>query len=242
MIEQLDMLIERARGQVYGFFSSLFLNQPSPEMLNRLLGENGAAVWESMFPKHPACARMRVLSEAYLRGECQAEEFLLDYEALFRVPCDSYVHPFESAYIREGFSAGKVNGSTMMVGRTLEIAAIYREQDLSPREGFSELPDHLGVELELMALLCRKTAAALEKGDRQKAAHFVSRQRSFLEDHLLKWGPGCLDKVQKKGRTPLYACLADLLKAFLEEEGCSVCSHQPLSVAPEKTANYETAL
>ena len=54
---------------------------------------------------------MRALSEAYLSGECQAEEFLLDYEALFRVPGGSYVHPFESVYRREGFSAGKVKGA-----------------------------------------------------------------------------------------------------------------------------------
>jgi TorA maturation chaperone TorD len=217
-MEDKENQMERARAQVYEFFSAVLLNPPTAEMLAEVLGENGAGIWEAMFPQQPAGERLRALSQAYTRGEWQAEDFLLDYEALFRVPGGSYVHPFESVYREHGSSPGKAKGCAVMGDQTREVARIYHEQGLAPREGFTELPDHLGVELELMAVLCRRTAKALEEENRRDAERLSSQQRAFLSEHLLKWGPDCLNKVRKKGQTPLYACLADLLKAFLEKE------------------------
>lgn len=219
MVEDQENRMEKARGQVYEFFSALFLDPPTAEMLARALGEDGVSIWETLFPQHPACGRLHELSQAYRRGEWQAEDFLLDYEALFRVPSDSYVHPFESVYRQEGFSSGKAKNCVVMAEQARQVASFYREQGLAPREGFTELPDHLGVELELMAVLCRRTAKALEEKDRCDAERLASQQRSFLSEHLLKWGPHCLNKVREKGKTPLYACLADLLQTFLEKEG-----------------------
>jgi TorA maturation chaperone TorD len=217
-MEDQENRMEKARAQVYEFFSAVFLNQPTAEMLAGVLGENGAGVWEAMFPQHPACERLRALSQAYARGEWQAEDFLLDYEALFRVPGDSYVHPFESVYRREDISLGKAKCCAVLAEQAREVVLIYCEQGLAPREGFTELPDHLGVELELMAVLCRRTAKALEEENRRDAERLSSQQRAFLSEHLLKWGPDCLNKVREKGQTPLYACVADLLRAFLEKE------------------------
>jgi putative dimethyl sulfoxide reductase chaperone len=219
VINYQDSGIERARGQVYEYFSALFLNQPTAEMLARVLSENGVDAWEIMFPQHSACAALRELSQAYHRGEWLTDDFLLDYEALFRVPGESYVHPFESVYRQEGFLAGKVKTCAVLADEAREVAAVYREQGLAPREEFKELPDHLGVELELMAVLCRKAAKAYEEESRHDARSLTSRQRDFLSQHLLKWGPQCLKKVREKGRTPLYGCMADLLNAFLEQEG-----------------------
>jgi TorA maturation chaperone TorD len=228
MIARQEIQMERAREKIYGFFSALLLNPPTAEMLAGVLGERGINAWEAIFPSHPACERLRELAEGYGRGEWQAEDFLLDYEALFRVPGHGYVHPFESVYRQEGFSAGEVKGCAVLAEQAREVASIYREHGLAPCEGFTELPDHLGVELELMGILCRKTAEALEEKGSQNAARLVTQQRSFLAHHLLKWGPNCLDKVRENGRTPLYVSLSDLLKAFLEEESDS---HRPLAKA-----------
>lgn len=219
MTNNQDSTMERARGQVYAYFSALFLNQPTAHGLAQLLSEDGVDAWESMFPQHPACARLRELSQAYHRGEWQADDFVLDYEALFRVPGQSYVHPFESVYRQEGFAAGKVKGCAVLAEPAREVAAVYREQGLAPREGFTELPDHLGVELELMAVLCRRAAKAYDEESPHDAVRLTTRQRDFLSQHLLKWGPQCLTKVRENGRTPLYGYLADLLRAFLEKEG-----------------------
>ncbi|MGE5256992.1 MAG: molecular chaperone [Hyphomicrobiales bacterium] len=210
--------MEKARAQVYEFFSAVFLNPPTAEMLAGVLGEDGVGIWEAMFPQQPAGDRLRALSQAYAQGEWQAEDFLLDYEALFRVPGDSYVHPFESVYRQKGFCSGEAKGCAVLAEQAREVARIYCDQGLAPREGFTELPDHLGVELELMAVLCRRTAKALEEENRRGAERLSSQQRAFLSEHLLKWGPDCLNKVREKGQTPLYACLADLLRAFLEKE------------------------
>jgi TorA maturation chaperone TorD len=221
MIARQDIQMERARAKIYGFFSALLLNPPTAEMLAGVLGETGISAWEAIFPSHPACERLKELAEGYGRGEWQAEDFLLDYEALFRVPGHGYVHPFESVYRQECFSAGQVKGCAVLAEPAREVASIYREHGLAPSEGFTELPDHLGVELELMSVLCRKTAEALEDEGSQNAARLVTQQRSFLAHHLLTWGPNCLDKIREKGGTPLYVSLSDLLQAFFEEESDS---------------------
>lgn len=231
MIESQDIHMEGARGQVYEFFSALFLNQPEAQMLARLFGEEAVNAWEAMFPKHPACVRLKELSRAWERGEWQEEDFLLDYEALFRVPGDGYVHPFESVYCQEGFAAGKVKTCSVLAKQAREVASVYREQGLTPREGFTEFPDHLGVELELMAVLCRKTAEALYEGNRDDAVRLASQQRSFLLRHLYEWAPRCMDKVRKNGSTPLYVCMADLMKAFLAKEDELSCWLSKIAVS-----------
>jgi TorA maturation chaperone TorD len=223
MISGQDIEVERARGQIYEFFSALFLNPPTTEMLSGIFNQEGTDAFEHLFPDHPASARLVELAKAYERSAWQVEDFLLDYEALFRVPGEGYVHPYESVYCHEGFSTGKIKGAVLLAEPAREIAHVYRAYGLAPREGFNELPDHLGVELEFMAVLCRKAAEALEGGREGSARQLTSDQGSFLSRHLLRWSSECLNGIREKAGTPFYVCMADLLGAFLEQEQCVIC-------------------
>jgi TorA maturation chaperone TorD len=225
MVENRDIEMEMARGQVYGFFSALFLNPPTAEMLSAILGNAASNAFEPVFSKHPACQRLKELSQEYRRGTWDIEDFILDFDALFRVPGDGYVHPFESVYAGENFSPGKRKGLAVLAGPSLELAALYRDHGIAPGEGFSEFPDHLGVELEFMEVLCRKAAEAFGKEDDEGAGRIISEQLFFLSQHLLKWSSSCLSMVRKRAGTPLYICLADLLEAFLEQERARWAKH-----------------
>lgn len=210
--------IESARGGVYAFFAGLLLNPPTPELLVGILSEQGASAFEALFPKHPAIARFRELIEDYRRGGWQAEDFFLDYEAMFRVPGDAYIHPFESVYRDGNYSSGNTKSALVWGPCAREVAKLYEAEGLALREGFTELPDHLGVELEFMAFLCRKIAKTLDKGDQKGAAAFYSKQHAFMGEHLLSWSCECLVKMGEKASTPFYRHLASLLRSFLEDE------------------------
>jgi len=216
--------LEAARAEVYKFFAALLLNQPTPELLGGLLTEQGASGLDALFPQHPVAARFKELVEHYSRGTWRDEDFLLDYESMFRVPGDAYIHPFESVYRNQNVAGGEPSRSMILGPRAREVARIYEAEGLGPREDFAELPDHLGVELEFMAFLCGQTAAALEAGDGETATAFRCKQHVFLTEHLLEWSPDCLGKIEDGASTPLYRYLASLLKSFLEEESCSLKS------------------
>jgi len=214
--ESIDL--ESARGEVYAFFAALLLNQPAPELLAGILSDQGASALEALFPYQLGAHQFRQLVNGYRCGAWQAEDFVLDYDAMFRVPGDAYIHPFESVYRGENTGTGKAKCSTVCGTWARETVKMYEAEGLGLREGFTELPDHLGVELEFMAFLCRKTAEALESGDQEGAAAFCSKQHAFLTGHILPWSQGCLAKMEENANTPLYRCLASLLRSFLEDE------------------------
>lgn len=210
--------LEKARAEVYRFFATLFLNQPTQELLDGILSDQGASALEALFPDEPSVGRFREMIRDYLNGNNKAEEFLLDYEAMFRVPGDAYVHPYESVYRHESYPGGGAKKAMVYGVWAQEVAKLYQAEGLAPREGFTELPDHLGVELEFMAFLCQRVAEAVASGDHKEAEVFGSKQREFLQNHLLSWSEKCLMKIKEKASTPLYRHLANLLKSFLEEE------------------------
>jgi len=210
--------IERARARVYAFFSALLLESQTAEGLDRLFTPDGEAAMEMLFPGHPAVEGFKQISRRH-RSSCrQDQEFMLDYEALFRVPGASYVHPFESSYRQDGTGKNKTARAALWGNETREVAKTYQEEGLQPRQGFDELPDHLGVELEFAAFLSHKCAAALERGEVEKAQSFNAKKAAFLTEHLLQWSGKCLAKVRQNASTPLYAAVAALLESFLENE------------------------
>jgi TorA maturation chaperone TorD len=219
-----NLHLEAARAEVYRFFAALLLTQPTPGLLGGLLTERGASALDALFPQHPVAARFRELVEHYSRGTWRDEDFLLDYESMFRVPGDAYIHPFESVYRNQDVAMGQPNRLMILGPHARGVARMYQAEGLGPREDLAELPDHLGVELEFMAFLCGQTAVAIEAGDAETATAFRCKQHTFLMEHLLTWGPECLGKIEEGASTPLYRYLAGLLKSFLEEESCSLKS------------------
>jgi TorA maturation chaperone TorD len=76
-------------------------------------------------------------------------------------------------------------------------------------------PDHIGVELEFMYMLCVAMEKAIEADDNEGLEELFYIQKGFLEDHLLKWAPMYLINMKKESRTPLYHDGAELAMEFL---------------------------
>ena len=87
------------------------------------------------------------------------------------------------------------------------------EADLAAARSLS--PDHLGIELELMAVLCGKEADA----ETPEVARQVRRvELELLTEHLLSWAPVYLIAAKRNARTTLYGEGADALLHFLHQD------------------------
>ena len=106
--------------------------------------------------------------------------------------------PYESFYLRED---GMIES-----GGDNPVYKYYEEFDFTVEKGIARVlsPDHIGVELEFMYMLCQAQTKALEKDDIQAANELQQKQKSFLEDHILKWAPLYFINVKNEAQTPLY--------------------------------------
>ncbi|MBU1615825.1 molecular chaperone TorD family protein [bacterium] len=133
------------------------------------------------------------------------EDLAVEYTRLFIVPGSS-VSLYESVYTEEmlcGESAGAVSD-------------FYRKCGM---EALDEtfLPDHIGLELELMSYLKQKEAAALRNGN-QDTSRWIGLQKEFLSSHLLKWAPRFFAGVLNRSEHPFYKEMARFGKQFLAIE------------------------
>lgn len=86
--------------------------------------------------------------------------------------------PYETEYEADPFAKGR---------QLADIAGFYRAFGMSVSPERPNMTDHLGTELEFMALLTRKEAYAEARGWKRRRATTVDAERSFLRDHLGRW-------------------------------------------------------
>jgi DMSO reductase family type II enzyme chaperone len=103
--------------------------------------------------------------------------------------------------------------------RLADLAAFYRAFGVEVADGAGERPDHLGMELEFMAVLAAKEAYALEHqlddGQRELCRQ---AQKKFLREHLGRWSPAFARRLARVAGSPALAALAEFTVAFIVAE------------------------
>jgi TorA maturation chaperone TorD len=120
----------------------------------------------------------------------QAEYVRLFINALPELPCP----PYGSFYIE-----GALMGESTVRLRNLHLS--YGLQT-------DEMPDHVAVELEFMALL----------GAFSEEAASVRQDYEFVLDHLRRWLPSFLDRVEEHDRIGFYSNLSKHARKVLCED------------------------
>lgn len=198
------------RKEVYAVLSAYYLAPPTAEMANIVASEAfvagthgslGAAAREFAAAVREAAAGNPVT------GSLQAE-----HTSLFVLP--SGVVPHESYYLDENKRMG---------GRvTAGVQQCYENACASMTEDCLELADHVGVELEFMTFLCDLEEQFWNSSDVTGVQTCVDLQRSFLEDHLLRWHRPLCEKILAEASLDLFQALARLTIEFLESERAHV--------------------
>lgn len=117
--------------------------------------------------------------------------------------------PYESFYTRDD--------QMIESGGENPILEIYDILDFKVelQEARVVSPDHIGVELEFMYVLCDAMKKAFNANDEKAIEEFLLIQKGFLKDHLLNWAPLYLINMKKESRTPLYHDGAELTLEFM---------------------------
>ena len=144
------------------------------------------------------------------------EPLKVDFSKLFVGPYKLSAAPYGSVYLE---------GERKMMGdSTLDVRNRYREAGLDTAKNFKDAPDHISAELEFMYYLIFKEIEAFSRADMETAMDFVQKQKSFLEDHLMAWGPEFAGNIIEYAENPFYRNLAKVTEAFLKENYKIVCS------------------
>ncbi len=133
------------------------------------------------------------------------EELRIDYTRLFLGPFNIRSKPYGSVYLD--------GGNIVMGDSTMAALALYQEGGFQVTEAFTEVPDHVAVELEFLYLLnTRLGDGRVETSERDRLA---ALERSLLTEHLGRWIIPFTEAMRKGAGTGFYGKLADLTRRFV---------------------------
>lgn len=153
--------------------------------------------------------------EAYVRmpGPDPINDLAVDYARVFLgagIYDGKAAYPYESVYTSK-------ERLIMQEARDRVLAA-YRAKGLD-KVATLEIPeDHIALEFEFMAHLCREARAALGDSDWPAVAVSLQEQKDFLAQHLWNWAPEFCADIQKYSATDFYRAVAKITHGFLRME------------------------
>ncbi|MER3415352.1 MAG: hypothetical protein C4297_03945 [Gemmataceae bacterium] len=133
------------------------------------------------------------------------------YLSLFGLIPSAQCPPYETEYYPASEPFHRVQ-------QMADIAGFYRAFGLKPGSQQPERPDHVGLELEFMALLCMKQRLALADSQPEAAKICSQAQMDFFKDHLNWWLHSFATALARNEDAVWYAQLGRALGAFALQE------------------------
>jgi len=179
--------------------SSMYLCKPSREVLESwkaaLSGESSLFLDELK----------KALNEIDATSETELEELLWEYTRLFIGPYKLPCPPWESVYTSPK--------RLMMQDAAGQVQALYAGAGLAVNTD-DVMPDHIGVELNFLAVLLHQVHSAAGNKEEQMA-----RTDTILTEHLLKWVPQFTRDMENAAEEPFYRALAKATRQVVETIG-----------------------
>lgn len=183
---------------LYALISRLMITEVDDEFLKSI--ESSAELLE-LFPNYKNWDKRKEFSNTILK-----ERYIdVDYTNLFLL----HLVPYETFYIRDD--------QMIESGGDNPVLALYNSFDFRVDLDQARVvsPDHIGVELEFMYMLCDALKKAYEAEDKEGMIEILQVQKGFLQDHLLNWAPMYLINMKRESRTALYHDGAELTLEFI---------------------------
>lgn len=175
------------------------------------------------------------LSTLNFNNECDESELSEGYrqfEAFFQIQYLDALTDLAVDYARIFLGAGIADGIVpypyesvytsperlVMQKARDEVLAMYREFGLDKDEKLNVPEDHLGLELEFMAHLCKESKQALQNEDYSKVETLLQTQALFLEKHLLNWISPFCDDIMVCSQSEFYKAVAKMTRGYLTLE------------------------
>ena len=196
-MEELKIELQN-RIAIYGLISRLMLVEVDEKFLDTI--EKDEALLD-LFPNYKNWGKRKELS----REELVNEFYNVDFASLFLM----HLVPYESFYTRDD--------QMIESGGENPVLDLYNEFEFRVELAKARVvsPDHIGVELEFMYMLCVASLKAFTNDDKDALCELYQVQRAFLKEHLLEWAPLFLINAKRESRTPLYHDGAELTLEFI---------------------------
>ena len=188
------------RTNTYGFLSIVYLQEPTGEFIKSLRKSNILDVLNrSDLPFDEQTTND--VSGKFL------EDLVLEYTRLFIGP-GKHISPYESVY--------RDSEDALWSETTVEVKRFIESLGLAYSCNWSGLPDHIGVELELMQRLTCYEKEAWAREDKETAIRCLEFEKRFIDEHLNQWVPIFCDKVKEESRVAFYGEIAELTRQFID--------------------------
>ncbi len=139
-------------------------------------------------------------------------DFAVDYARIFLgagIATGVVAYPYESVFTSRD--------RLVMQEAWEQVLAIYKENGIGKTE--TDLyEDHVGLELEFMAILCERAGKLIEAGRQEDLERNLDLQKDFLEHHLLNWVPMLTKTMRECPGSNFYKGVALMTDAFLKTE------------------------
>jgi len=176
--------------------SNMYLCKPSREVLENwktaLSGESSLFLDELK----------KALNEIDTTSESELEELLWEYTRLFIGPYKLPCPPWESVYTSPK--------RLMMQDAAVQVQELYEQAGLSINTA-EVMPDHIGAELNFLAVLLERTHSEINSNSKQ-----VGITEKLLNEHLLTWSPDFTRDMENAAETPFYRALAGATRKVID--------------------------
>ncbi|MCL2892866.1 TorD/DmsD family molecular chaperone [Brenneria tiliae] len=152
---------------------------------------------------------------AYLQnsGPDPLTDLAVDYAAVFLgagIAEGIVAYPYESVYTSPE--------RLVMQDAWEQVVSLYQAKGLN-KAGALDIPeDHIALECEFMATLCRDSGQAVAAQDLPGVSASLREQQRFLAQHLLNWVPAFCADIQKCAQTDFYKAIAGITTGYLRLE------------------------
>lgn len=140
-------------------------------------------------------------------------ELEVEYNRLFVGPAKLVAPPYES-YYASASPEGK--GGRLRTADEFAVRHAYEAAGYAMPDAFVDLPDHIALELDFLALLVRDEAAAWEAGEAGRAEELRARADAFAAEHPARWVGRLATLVDAGARLGFYPALARIACMLLE--------------------------
>jgi TorA maturation chaperone TorD len=198
--EKMNQMLEDIGNRIalYALISRLMMVEVDEPFLDQIESDEALL---ALLPNYRDWNKRTELS----KKELVDQYFNVDFANLFIM----HLVPYESFYVRDD--------QMIESGGDNPVLPLYNALDFRVELEKARVvsPDHIGVELEFMYMLCSAQKKALEENDAEAVCELLSVQHGFLKDHLLAWAPMFLINAKRESRTPLYHDGTELTLEFL---------------------------
>jgi len=201
------------RPMAYRWLAGLYSTEITQEMLKTYADNEGQILLNVLSAEpvlEPVVSAIREAAEEPDRYQSLSFDLATSFSYLFLGVGGRYsAPPYQSAYVSKRGTLFQVSAE--------EMNNILRKLDMSVVSELKEPPDHIAIQLSVMAELADRSVNA-SSGDRIVGPDLIEQQTTFLDGHLLGWTPMFRDDCILNDKSKFYATLSKATVRFLEKD------------------------